>query len=182
MKIIEWIGVLTGIIAVYLLYRNSIFTWVTGYINIVCFMIIFWKEKLYGDFLVQIIFLTVGVWGWINWNKSKDTTPRQFSTLVNIYLIVITIIMWFGVYYYFKNFTKCSFPVAESLILSLSISGQYLTALRKIENWYYWLIADFLMTIVYFLKHLYPTSAYSLIIFIIGVLGLIRWKKLLKEA
>lgn len=180
MKIIEWIGVIMGIIAVYLLYKNSIYTWITGFINIFCFMIIFWEQKLFGDFAVQFIFLFVGIWGWINWHKSKLTTPQNLNLISNLIGITLTLMLWFVCNYYFKNYTKCSFPVAESLILALSITGQLLTAMRKIENWYYWLIADFLMTIIYFMKELYPTSVYSAIIFVIGIFGLLRWKKLIK--
>ncbi|NUM32133.1 MAG: nicotinamide mononucleotide transporter [Bacteroidetes bacterium] len=180
MQIIEWIGVLSGIAAVYLLYKNSILTWITGYLNILCFMIIFWVNKLYGDFIVQIIFLIVGIWGWINWYKSKITIPQKLNTKNNLLFVFFTLIFWFVGFYLFNSFTKCSFPVAESLILALSITGQILTALRKIENWYYWIIADTLMTLVYLMKELYPTSVYSFTILIIGFLGLIRWKKLIK--
>ncbi|MCC6720686.1 MAG: nicotinamide mononucleotide transporter [Bacteroidia bacterium] len=180
MKIIEWIGVISGIIAVYLLYRNSIYTWVTGYINILCFLILFWHEKLYGDFAVQIIFLILGIWGWINWHNSKASFPQKLTFLGNLLALLFTLLVWDGVYMYFKIYTKCTYPIAESLILSLSISGQILTALRKLENWYYWIIADIIMCIVYYYKELYPTSIYAIIITFIGVFGLLRWKKLMK--
>lgn len=181
MKTIELVGVITGICAVYLLYKNSILTWATGFVNILCFMVIFWNEKLIGDFIVQIIFLIMGIFGWINWSNKTEKNPSKISILHNLLLILITILTWVGIYFYFKNLTNCNFPLAESLILSLSISGQILTVLRKIENWYYWLVADFIMIIVYCLKELYPTALYALIIFIIGIFGLLRWQKLIKR-
>jgi nicotinamide mononucleotide transporter len=79
--------------------------------------------------------------------------------------------------YYLNHYTNCSYPIAEAAILSLSIIGQCLTALRKLENWYWWLVADALMMVIYYKKELYPTSVYAGIIFIIGIFGLISWQK-----
>ena len=79
MNTIEILGVVTGIAAVYLLYKNNINTWPVGFINIVCFMWMFWKQKLYGDFIVQLIFLTTGIWGWANWNKSTLKIPDKLT-------------------------------------------------------------------------------------------------------
>lgn len=178
MDIIEWIGVITGIAAVFLLYKNNILTWPVGFINIGCFMWMFWHAKLYGDFVVQVIFLTTGIWGWIHWKYKTLKIPGYLSVTGTMAWVVITIVLTPVTWYYLRNYTQCSYPIAEAAILSLSLVGQFLTGLRKIENWYWWLVADLLMVIVYYKKELYPTSVYAAIVFVIGIIGLVSWMKM----
>lgn len=177
MELIEWVGVITGIIAVYLLYKNHILTWPVGFINIGCFMFIFWQQRLYGDFAVQVIFLVTGIAGWANWNIKIFKNPTTLSLIEKIIWITASLALLPVTSYYLNHYTNCSYPIAEAAILSLSIIGQCLTALRKLENWYWWLVADALMMVVYYKKELYPTAVYAGIIFIIGIFGLISWQK-----
>ncbi len=177
MELIEWIGVITGIIAVYLLYKNHLLTWPVGFINIGCFMFIFWQQRLYGDFVVQVIFLLTGIVGWVNWNRKSFKNPTTSSSKEKTIWITVTLALLPLTSYYLNHYTNCSYPVAEAAIFSLSIIGQCLTALRKLENWYWWLVADALMMVVYYKKELYPTAVYAAIIFIIGIFGLISWQK-----
>jgi len=181
MEIVEWVGVISGILAVYLLYSNNILTWPVGFLNIFCFLWMFWNQKLYGDFIVQIIFFIVGILGWINWNKKSTNLPEVLKWKQTLLWIFVTLASIPFTTYYFKNYTDCSYPIAEAGILSISIAGQFLTAMRKIENWYFWLVADFMMGVVYALKGLYPTAIYALIIFVIGIFGILKWQKIVRN-
>ena len=145
-------------------------------------MWMFWQQKLYGDFIVQLIFLTSGIWGWANWNQKTLKNPSKFTNPNRVIWIILTILITPFTTYYLKNYTDCSYPIAEATILSLSIFGQGLTALRKIENWYWWLVADFLMIIVYAKNELYLTSVYAAIIFVIGIFGILSWNKLIAKS
>lgn len=178
MNYIEWVGVITGVLAVYLLYRNNIMTWPVGFVNIACFIWIFWHQKLYGDLAVQLLFLGVGVFGWANWHKKKDAIPGKLSLKERLLVLLFTLLIFPLTIYYLKNYTDCVFPIAEAAILDLSIVGQVLTSYRKIENWLYWIVADVIMLIVYLLKDLEPLAIYSGIILVLGFLGLYHWSKL----
>ena len=183
MAIVEVIGVLTGIWAVYLLYRNQILTWPIGFISIFCFLFLFWKLKLYGDFTVQIMFLLTGIWGWIHWKQSSLKLPTKLTTQLLIIWIVITLAsIPFTTILLKSYFVDCSYPIAEATILSLSIVGQILTTQRKLENWYWWIIADLLMIIVYLKKEIYLTTAYAAIILVIGIFGLRSWKEMCNQS
>ncbi len=177
--IIQWIGMLSGIGAVYLLYKNHIMTWPIGFINIGCFLWICWQERLYGDFAVNIMFLVVGIWGWIHWNYQSIKLPGILSGRQRIFWVVLTVLTIPLTFIYFKNKTDCSYPLLESAILNLSIVGQWLTAKRKFENWFIWIVADILMVIVYTLKGIYPFAIYAAIVLIIGIFGLLSWRKML---
>jgi len=182
MEIIEWVAVISGVLAVYLLYMNNVLTWPVGFVNIFCFLWTFWNTQLYGDFAVNVMFLIVGIWGWINWNRRSDKLPGILSGKQRIIIGIATLVSIPLTMYYLENYTKCSYPLLEAAILSLSITGQWLTAKRKLENWILWIAADILMVIVYALKGLELYSAYAFIILIIGCTGLYQWNKTIKLA
>lgn len=177
---IEAVGVLAGILAVYLLYKNNTLTWPVGFVNIGCFIWLFLNERLYGDLAVQLLFLVSGIWGWFNWKNKKGKNPTYLTRSNQVIWVLVTLLIIPFSSYFLINFTKCSFPIAESAILSLSITGQFLTTFRKIENWYYWLAADLLMIIVYTKKELYLTAIYACVILCIGIFGVYRWRKISK--
>ena len=175
MNYIEWIGVVSGVMAVYLLYRNSIWTWPVGFVNIACFVWIFWNQKLYGDLAVQFLFLGVGIAGWINWYKKKDTVPQRLSFKQQVFVLLFTLGLFPLTVYFLNSYTDCVFPMAEAAILDLSIVGQVLTSYRKIENWLFWIVADLVMLVVYIIKDLEPLAMYCGIIVVLGCLGLRHW-------
>lgn len=175
---IEWLGVATGILAVYLLYRNNIYTWPVGFVNIGCFLWIFWNQKLYGDFAVQLIFLTIGISGWINWQRRQYKKPGNLTLKQLLLCIAVTVLLFPPIYIYFGYYTDCSYPIPEALILDLSLVGQWLTAIRRIENWIYWVAADILMFVVYLLKDLEPLALYAFILVFLGIAGYIRWRNI----
>ncbi|MCB9251489.1 MAG: nicotinamide mononucleotide transporter [Flavobacteriales bacterium] len=178
---LEWIAMLTGVLAVVLLYLNNILTWPLGFINIVCLMYVFWYQKLYGDFVVQILFLTIGIWGWWNWKRADDRKPGILKPGSRIKLVIFTLSSIPLTFYYLKNHTDCSFPFMEASILNISIFGQWLTAKKLIENWLYWLVADAMMIWVYAMKDLEVLSGYALILFFLGISGWIRWNRMIKQ-
>ncbi len=179
--IIEWVGVIAGIVSVYLLYKNNILTWPIGFVNIGCFMWLCWNQRLFGDFATNVIFLVVGIWGWIHWSRKDVKIPSELGLTQRLLWLLATLVSIPIITYLLVHYTvNCSYPIAEASILALSIYGLWLTSLKKIESWLYWLVADFLMTIVYALKGLYAMSAYAVIIFILGILGLLAWRKLIE--
>lgn len=181
MEVIEWVGVAFGIAAVYLLVINHVFTWPLGLVNILCFLWLFWHQNLYGDFVVQIIFLLTGAWGWLNWSKQEVKIPEMLNFKNRILFISITLLIFPLIYFYLNVYTQCSYPILEALILDLSLVGQILTAMRKFENWFWWVIADVLMVMVYLQKGLYPTAVYAAIIFCLGIKGARDWHKMIKS-
>jgi nicotinamide mononucleotide transporter len=77
----------------------------------------------------------------------------------------------------FLDIEAASLPYWDSTTSILSVTGMWLTAKKKIENWYYWLLVDVLATGIYFYKDLY---FYSLLYFIyigLAVAGYVAWRR-----
>ena len=75
MNYIELIGVITGIICVWLTVKESIWNWPVGLINIVCLGWVFYNAHLYPDVVLHTIFFI------LSWVSSFSTflISRVFS-------------------------------------------------------------------------------------------------------
>ena len=57
----------------------------------------------------------------------------------------------------------------------------WLTAKKKIESWYYWLLVDILATGIYFYKELYFLAILYMVYIVMAVMGYLAWKKSLEK-
>ena len=57
MDLLEAGGLVFGLFAVWFLIKESIWTWPSGIIYVLISFIIFWEQRLYGDFILHVFFL-----------------------------------------------------------------------------------------------------------------------------
>lgn len=183
---LEILGLVTGLLAVWWLIKQNILTWPAGIIYIVASLIIFWREKLYADFALHVFFLGMNVYGWYYWvyaKKSENHHVPVTSTYWGV-LIILTFISFAGIVlagYFLSAFTDAALPYWDSATTVLSITGMWLTARKKIENWYFWLVVDILATGIYFYKGIYFYSVLYMIYIVLAVSGYLSWKSTMNK-
>ena len=189
---LEFAGLIFGLLAVIFLIKENILTWPAGIIYVLISFVIFWEAKLYGDFLLHIIFLILNIYGWYSWRQSKSNQNEQIpiqklsegqsikifaATLIGILVFaqaLIYIPTWIA------DMPPASLPYWDSTTSVLSVTGMWLTAKKYIDNWYYWLVVDILATGIYFFKDI---PFYSLLYFTyigLAIAGYLAWKKSMK--
>ncbi len=181
MDFLEILGLATGLLAVWWLIKQNILTWPVGIIYVLASLIIFWRERLYADFALHIFYLGMNIYGWHYWKYGKKTetedlpvTRTSGRTLFTIISISIAGILITG--YALKRFTDAALPYWDSATTILSLSGMWLTARKKIENWHFWLTVDVMATAIYYYKGIYFYSFLYLIYIALAVSGYISWK------
>jgi nicotinamide mononucleotide transporter len=79
---IETLGFVTGALAVWLLVRQSIWTWPVGVANGVFYLIVFADARLYADSGLQLVFVALGLWGWWYWRYGgAQRTARPITRI-----------------------------------------------------------------------------------------------------
>jgi nicotinamide mononucleotide transporter len=179
-------GLIFGLLAVIFLVKENIWTWPMGILYVLVSFVVFYQEKLYADLVLHIFFLVLNVYGWVVWSKGKNTEVKSLAitntkSTTTILLIAVSAIGIFLTGYLMSTYTDASLPYWDSTTSILSITGMWLTARKKIENWYYWLAVDILATGIYYYKGMY---FYALLYFIyigLAVAGYLEWKKYMKK-
>ena len=185
----EWLGVIFGVLCVYFLIKGSVLTFVFGIIYIIPSFFVFWNTQLYGDFILHIFFLVLNIYGWYYWiygkqenDKGVEITLSAIKPSLFIALITLVGIALFGFFleninYFFSQIKPSDVPYWDATTTVLSVTGMWLTAKKKIDNWYYWLIVDILSTFLYIYKGIYFYAFLYLIYIGMAIAGYLAWKK-----
>ena len=71
-------------------------------------------------------------------------------------------------------------PFLDALTTSISLAAQWLLNTKKVQNWYFWMVADAIYVPLYFYKHLWLTAVVYVAFFAMCVEGLAAWKRLVE--
>ena len=187
--LLELLGLVFGLFCVYFLIKESVLTFAFGIAYVLISLFVFWNIQLYGDFILHLFFLVLNIYGWYYWvNGNPQEAKAVPITLTplrpSIILCIITLVGVFvfgyfleNINYFFEKIPASSLPYWDATTSILSVTGMWLTAKKKIDNWYYWLIVDILATIIYTYKGIYFYAFLYLIYIGMAVIGYRTWKK-----
>lgn len=176
---IELSGIGSSLLGVYFSIQQKAIAWLWNILASILYAILFYQSRLYSDMELQGFFVLMAIFGLYNWQKNEKKWIPEKSNWKGI-IIGVCFVGVFGIISGFlhDSFTQnASFPYFDSMLTALSIWGTWLAANKKIENWYVWILADVLYTLMYFQKDLYLTGILYVLFVILAIQGLISWRK-----
>jgi nicotinamide mononucleotide transporter len=72
-------------------------------------------------------------------------------------------------------------PIWDALTTALSLAAQYLLSRKRIESWYFWIAADVIYIPLYISRDLALTAVLYAVFLGMCVIGLIAWRRSMKE-
>ncbi|MDB5152608.1 MAG: nicotinamide mononucleotide transporter [Mucilaginibacter sp.] len=177
---LEIIGVITGLLCVYLAAVNNIWNWPLAIISVGIYIFIFFDARLYADMGLQFYFLGMNIYGWYYWSRKPATekkTPVMRITRREVLLSVIAIIIFTFILGSVLKYTPASYPYIDSFCTACSLVAQVFLARKVLENWLIWIFVDIIYVGVYIFKGLDLTAVMYAIYVGIALLGYIDWKK-----
>lgn len=184
--LLEWFGVFTGLLCVWLAAKNNIWNWPFAIASVVIYIFIFFGSKLYADMGLQVYLLAMNIYGWYYWSKQRENPgqerPIARITKTEILLSLVGVAVFtLGLGLLLHKNTDASFPFVDSFCTATSIIAQVFLARRVLENWLIWIFVDIIYVIVYFSKDLYATGLMYAIYMAIALMGYIDWRKIYRE-
>lgn len=188
---IEILGVITGIIYLWLEYRASIYLWIAGIVMPAIYIFIYYDAGLYADFGINIYYLVIALYGWLAWKTgftifgskgpAKELrishTPRHaWMKILLAYATAQIFITWLLI-----SYTDSTVPYADSFTTALSIVGMWMLARKYIEQWWVWCVVDVASSALYIYKGLYLTAILYAVYAIIAIFGYLKWKELMND-
>jgi len=181
---LEWAGVFTGILCVWLAAKNNILNWPIAIVSVLIYTLIFFETRLYSDMGLQVYFLLMNIYGWYFWSKKKNAgenpTPVISITKLEVILSVIAVILLTLIpgFLLHQN-TKAAYPYIDSFCTACSLVAQVFLARKVLQNWLIWIFVDIIYVAVYLSKGLYPTAMMYTLYIYIAWMGYQEWKKTL---
>ena len=179
---LEWCGVFTGILCVWLAAKNNIYNWPIAIVSVLIYIIIFYESKLYADMGLQFYFFAMNIYGWYFWTKNRASgeasSPVLWITKKEILLSMLGVLVFtVGLGFILKQNTDASFPFIDSFCTACSLIAQIFLARKVLQNWLIWIFVDLIYVGVYVSKDLYATAImYALYVYIASK-GYLDWKK-----
>ena len=186
--ILEITAVLFGFASVWYSKQNNILVFPTGLISTSIFVYLLFKWQLLGDMMINGYYFVMSLYGWYIWTRKVDTenvTPISRVTkseqIIGVVIFTLTLVFVYKVYQFFDMWTNWVAYV-DTLTTALFFVGMWLMAKRKIENWYFWIVADIISVPLYLYKGLTFTSIQYFGFTILAIFGFLAWKKNLSNS
>lgn len=183
---LEAVAVVFGLLSVWYARKENILVYPTGIVNVLIYVYLCFSVKLYADMGINAFYFVMSVYGWYKWtHKGGEAYTRPISRAglrENLYAVAGTLLFFLAIYLLLKHFTDSTVPYWDAFTTALFIIGMWMMALKKIENWIYWIIGDLLVIPLFAYKGLVLTSFQYLVFLGLAVAGYLEWRRRLREA
>lgn len=176
MSLIEILAVTFSLLSVILTVKNNIFCWPVGILGSIFYMYLFLQGNIYGNSLLQVVFIGQSVLGWYNWgNPSKY--PIRWIDRNSLPTVILTSILLIIIISMTISENGGKMPLLDGITTSLSIMGIVLVSYRKIDSWIFWIITDLFFIYFFYINGLFLSSIIYFIFLILAIIGLFSWIK-----
>ncbi len=186
--VLEAIVFFAGILSVWFAKKENIWVYPTGLIATVITVYLFLRDGLLGDMMMNFYWSAMSIYGWWNWARKKDnekvvkisrTTSKE--KWIGVILFLATMAFNYLIYRVF------GYEIEASNYIDIFTSGLFFTAmwymaLKKLENWTLWIIADVITVPLYAYRGWGMLSLQYVIFTILAVQAYILWKKSLDSS
>lgn len=185
---LELSGLISGLLCVWLLIRQNIWTFPIGLFYSVVSVVVFTQERLYADVLLNGYYVAMNGYGWYYWlyggqQRSPDTLPVSFTPVRTRWILVALVTAsTLAMGWFLDNRTDADLPYWDSATTTMSFAAMWMTARKYIDNWIVWLVVDIIATGMYIFKGIeFYAVLYGVYLFM-AVAGWRAWKRSMELA
>jgi nicotinamide mononucleotide transporter len=190
---LEVVAVVFGLLSVWYAKKANILVYPTGIVSVIIYVYICFNYQLYADMGINFFYFVMSVYGWYMWTRkdaARKILPIRWNTPRQQWLGIAATFVFFwailGLIFIFKKddaeYISSFVPYVDSLTTAIFLVGMLFMALKRIENWIYWIIGDIISVPLYFFKGLVFTSFQYAVFLGLAIAGLIAWKRFYESA
>jgi nicotinamide mononucleotide transporter len=174
------LGFVSGGVCVWLTVREHVWNWPIGIANNVVFLVLFWRSRLFADAGLQVVYLLLGVFGWMNWVRGGvgRTELRITRTSVRPWMVIAIAVplATYGLREVLLTMQGAA-PFFDALTTVLSLTAQYMLSRKQREHWLVWIAADLIYIPLYISRRLPLTAALYGVFLVMCVAGWREWNR-----
>lgn len=188
MNYLELFAALLGIISVWYARKENILVFPFGIANVLIYVYICLDARLYANAGINVVYFLSNTYGWYMWSRTNENDERlqitrntkkqnwiSWISVAIIYILVLYLLRWanradIG---YIQSYV----PYVDSFNAAFFLVATILMALKKVENWIFWIIGDVISIPIYASQGLYFTSGQYAVFLVLAILGWREWKR-----
>jgi nicotinamide mononucleotide transporter len=185
--LLESVAFVFGIASVLYAKKENILVYPTGLVATLITMYIFFQDRLLGDMMINLYYSLMSIYGWWNWSRKEGGDVVVHISRTSLKEKGIGFLLFLGTaflnYLVYRLFGT---EIGATNYIDILTSGIFFTAMwymaiKKLENWTLWILADLITVPLYAYRGWGMLSLQYLIFTILAVQGYIAWKKLLDK-
>ena len=181
---LEIIGLISGLLCVWLLIRENVLTFPIGLIYAVVTVVVVARANLFADVLLNLYYVIMNAYGWYFWiygARERRTSEvllvawvpkKQWPMIVGV-IVLGTVLMGL----YFSTQTQASLPYPDSFTTVASFVAMWMSAKKYLESWILWLVIDVIQVGLYIVKGIEAYALLYLIYLFMAVYGWFQWRR-----
>lgn len=176
---IEAIAVAFGFAYILLAIRQHRACWIAGGASTALYSVVFMRAGLPLQAALQVMYVALSVYGWIQWRPGGDAPGRPASlpprrrlqalAAVAVMTAISTVLL--------IRSGGSAAPLADSLGTWGSVAATWLLARRYIETWLWWIVIDTGLAALFASQNLAFTAALYLAFALLAVVGWRTWRR-----
>ena len=183
-KAIDMVGLLLGLIYLWLEFRASIWLWLVSIIMPIVHGYLYLARGLYANFGMEVYYVLAAVYGYAmwRWSRGKDRAGEAAELPITHFplrrVLPVTLVglaLWALIYWILITFTDSSVPMCDSFTTALSMVALWALAQKYAEQWLLWLVVDAVCTVLYIYKQIPFTACLYAFYTVMAVLGYRYW-------
>jgi nicotinamide mononucleotide transporter len=179
---------LLGIISVWYARKENILVFPFGIANVLIYIYICFTARLYANAGINAVYLISNIYGWYMWARkdenngslqiTRNTSKQNVSSWVSV------VVVYVAAFFVLREANKTDpdylhsyLPYIDSFNTSFFLVATILMAVKKAENWVFWIIGDLVSIPIFISQGLYFTGIQYTVFLVLAILGWIEWKK-----
>jgi nicotinamide mononucleotide transporter len=177
----EVVGVVSGILGVWLTTRQNIWCWPVGLVSVTSFIVVFLGAKLYAAMGLQCVYVGLIAYGWYSWlHGGEGQGVLEVSRLpkgLALGLGAVGLVAAGAVGYWLRARTDEALPYLDGFTTSFSLAGQWMQARKYLENWLVWVVVDVVYIGMALSQGLMLTAGLYVVYVGLALLGFRDWRR-----
>lgn len=174
----EVAGTVTGALCVWLVVREEVANFPIGIANNAFFIALFVPAGLYADAGLQVVYIALGAYGWWWWARDRSALTVTRSPALEMRVVLAsTVLATAALTAVLEAATDSTVALGDALTTVLSLAATYLLSRKRLESWWFWIVADVLYVGLYWHKDLHLTAVLYAGFLGLCVAGLTSWRR-----
>lgn len=186
---ISWTELIAFVLALWMVVCNMrvhALAWPLAIISSLLYFLLFWSGKLYGEASLQLVFISVSLWGWWQWLRGKGEDGQalrvQRLSRPGLALSVLAILLaWPLLGLFLQHQTDSQVPYWDAFPTVASLLGQWLLARKYQENWGVWVLVNGVSVALFAYKGYWLTVLLYAVFIPMSVAGWRAWAQQLQQ-
>jgi nicotinamide mononucleotide transporter len=184
---VEWLGMATGMAAVWLSVKEKVAAWPFFFICYSSYVYVGHQFKLNAFMGMNIVFIAIAIYGWMKWSTGKGdgehelplsrTDPKHWP-FIGLFLICGTILIGLLL----NSLDGAKFPFIDAFATSCAFIAQWMLSRKQVETWLFWLVTDIVYLGIFASGRLWPSVLLFAVFIFLAIKGWREWNASLRQA